>query len=254
MIQHLSQLELVHNKIQNSTNAKQFNAALPVTIEVSEQTHSMRYMLKIGNTTMETKSLKELIIGGKYWAEMNKSSQGSIILSNLILQPSLLDYKNPALRLPLDNLKALFEESKGNPAESLKQFLSERLAQASDRNEFLFLSNMLLSLSQHVLTIPLSYDEGKNGYMQLRRKKKENTGEEFLEFYSVFAHLGAIEGKLFSSDGQTHLQLLVLYEQTKRFLDESRDDLAAISHISIGVDNRIVPFYDFSHSLLDMKG
>ena len=57
-----------------------------------------------------------------------------------------------------------------NPFDVMKGFLSERLASAESRWEFAFLSHMLMSLKQKVLTIPLRYDdESKDGLMQLKK-------------------------------------------------------------------------------------
>ena len=91
MIKQLSQLAQVQNTLQNSANKPtQFNASLPMRLEVMEKMQGIRYMLKVGNIAMETKSLKELEIGGRYWAQMARGSTGGITLSNLIKQPDLL--------------------------------------------------------------------------------------------------------------------------------------------------------------------
>ena len=78
MIKQLSQLAQVQNTMQNSAKTTQFNATLPIKLEVMEKLQGIRYMLKVGNTAMETKSLKELQVGGRYWAMMGRSSAGGI--------------------------------------------------------------------------------------------------------------------------------------------------------------------------------
>lgn len=252
MIKQLSQLAQVQNTLQNSANkTTQFNASLPMRLEVMEKMQGIRYMLKVGNVAMETKSLKELEIGGKYWAQMARGSTGGITLSNLIKQPDLLKEQNVPLKL---SSEAMQEFLKGeNPFDVMKGFLSDRLANAESRWEFAFLSHMLMSLKQKVLTIPLHYDdESKDGLMQLRKKR---IGEqECLEFYSVFANLGATWGLLWNFKEGVRLDISVMYEGVARLLRENLKELEFIRETNISVDSGIVPLYDFSNSLLDLEG
>ena len=94
MIKQLSQLAQVQNALAKSDKPTQFNAALPMKLEVMEKMQGIRYMIKVGNIAMETKSFKDLEIGGKYWALMSRTNSGQISLSNLIKQPNLLKDEN----------------------------------------------------------------------------------------------------------------------------------------------------------------
>ncbi|WP_416831016.1 hypothetical protein [Helicobacter ganmani] len=125
MIKQLSQLAQVQNTLQNSANKPtQFNASLPMRLEVMEKMQGIRYMLKVGNIAMETKSLKELEIGGRYWAQMARGSTGGITLSNLIKQPDLLKEQNVPLRLSSETMREFLQGE--NPFDVMKGFLSER--------------------------------------------------------------------------------------------------------------------------------
>lgn len=252
MIKQLSQLAQVQNTLQNSTSKPaQFNAALPMKLEVMEKMQGIRYMLKVGNIAMETKSLKELEVGGKYWAQMGRGSTGAITLSNLIKQPNLLKDQNLPLKLSSEAMQQFLEGE--NPFDVMKGFLSERLANAESRWEFAFLSHMLMSLKQKVLTIPLHYDdESKDGLMQLRKKRVGL--EECLEFYSVFANLGATWGMLWNFKDGVRLDISVMYEGVARLLRENLGELEFIRETNISVDSTIVPLYEFSNSLLDLEG
>lgn len=211
----------------------------------------IRYMLKVGNIAMETKSLKELEIGGRYWAQMARGSTGGITLSNLIKQPDLLKEQNVPLRLSSETMREFLQGE--NPFDVMKGFLSERLANAESRWEFAFLSHMLMSLKQKVLTLPLHYDdESKEGLMQMRKKKVGS--QECLEFYSVFANLGATWGLLWDFKEGVRLDISVMYEGVARLLRENLGELEFIYETNINVDGGIVPLYDFSDSLLDLEG
>lgn len=253
MIKQLSQLAQVQNTLQNSASKPtQFNASLPMKLEVMEKMQGIRYMLKVGNVAMETKSLKELEIGGKYWAQMGRGSAGGITLSNLIKQPDLLKEQNVPLKLSSEAMQQFLKESE-NPFDVMRGFLSERLASAESRWEFAFLSHMLMSLKQKVLTIPLHYDdESKDGLMQMRKKRVG--GQECLEFYSVFANLGATWGILWDFKEGVRLDISVMYEGVARLLRQNLGELEFINETNINVDSGIVPLYDFSDSLLDLEG
>ncbi|MDD6056572.1 MAG: hypothetical protein SOW25_00295 [Helicobacter sp.] len=252
MIKQLSQLAQVQNALAKSDKPTQFNAALPMKLEVMEKMQGIRYMIKVGNIAMETKSFKDLEIGGKYWALMSRTNSGQISLSNLIKQPNLLKDENMPLRLNLKNF-AEFLQSGENPFESLKGFLSERLANAESKWEFAFLSQMLLSLKQKVLTLPLKYDEeDKNALMQMRKRRIKE--QECLEFYCVFANLGATSGLLWDFKEGVRLDISVMYKSVAKLLEANLENLAFIREANISVNSDISPLYDFSSSLLDIKG
>ena len=155
MIKQMGQIAQVQNQLQNAASKPtQFNAALPMRLEVMEKLQGIRYMIKVGNIAMEPKSIQELEIGGKYWAMMGNSSSGSITLSNLIKQPHLLKDQNMPLKLSSEVLQEFLQDGT-NPFDTMKNFLSDRLANAESKWEFTFLSHMLMSLRHKVLTLPL---------------------------------------------------------------------------------------------------
>ncbi|MDE5602315.1 MAG: hypothetical protein K2I71_00100 [Helicobacter sp.] len=252
MIKHLGQLTQIQNKLQNSASQPtQFNAVLPMRLEVMEKMQGIRYMLKIGNITMQTKSVKELEIGKKYWAIMGKSN-GSITLSNLIKQPDLLKTQNTPLKLDAEAMAQFLKEGE-NPFETMKGFLIDRLTQAESKWEFAFLSHMLMSLKQKVLTLPLYYDdEKKDGFLQLRKKKANN--QDYLEFYSVFANLGATWGYLCKLDNNIKLDISVMYESVAKLLKNNLNELEFINQVDIYTNSEIKPLYDFNDFLLDLEG
>ena len=66
MIKQMGQIAQVQNQLQNAASKPtQFNAALPMRLEVMEKLQGIRYLIQVGNIAMETKSIKEFEIGGK---------------------------------------------------------------------------------------------------------------------------------------------------------------------------------------------
>ncbi|MDE5591952.1 MAG: hypothetical protein K2I63_03215, partial [Helicobacter sp.] len=239
----------LHNNISLPV---QFNTAIPMRLEVLKKIRDISYLIKVGNIALETKSFKELEIGGKYWATIKKSSSGSIMLSNLIKEPHFMQDKDVPLKFDAQTIEKILtpKTKEKSPFESFKDFLSERLVQAQSKWEFVFLSHLLISLKQKVLTLPLCYEEKKNGILQLRKRKGKT--QECLEFYSIFAHLGAISGVLYKLDQTLRLDIDVLYENVANLLQDNLKTLSLIANISI--NPHIKPLYDFSDSLLDVEG
>lgn len=243
----------VAKALQNATKGDlRFNATLPIRLQVLEKLSGVRYMLKVGNQMLETKSQQELNLGGNYWANMSRTSAGAISLSNLIAQPKLLKEANLPLKLDAEAIAQFLKES-SNPFEALRDFLAQKMSEAQSKWEFAFLSHMLLSLKNGVLSLPLGYDdESKNGFLQMKKRKKGAQNE--LEFYAVFANLGSSWGVLRDFSDGLRLDLRVLYESVARLLERNLDELEGIKHIEISVDKSLVPLYEFSDNLLNLVG
>ncbi len=234
-------------------SVKQFNATLPIAIEVLQKLSPTRYMLKLGNTTLITKSLNELLVGTKYWAQMSKNADGLIALSNLIMQPKILTHlSNAPLRFNEEQLRDF--ENKPNPWEHFKNALFEKAATAENKAEFNFYMQMLLSLHNKVLTLPLNIQE-RESLLQMRKKRSKGLYE--IEFYAVFSMLGALRGRLLSDGTSIDLYINTPFQSTAILLQNNIQYLKGIARFAINVQKDVQPLYEFkeSHSsLIDIKG
>ncbi|MDE7196295.1 MAG: hypothetical protein K2N69_04690 [Helicobacter sp.] len=239
-----------------ATQTARFNATLPIAIEVLEKLSPTRYKLRLGNTTITTQSLKELLVGGKYWAQMGNGRNGTITLSQLIAQPKILSQlANAPLRLNEENLREMLSPKNGNPWDNFKNQLIERASMAESRGEFNFYMQMLLSMHNRVLTLPLAI-ERREGVLQMRKKRKK-TGLYELEFYAVFGQIGALRGRLVSDGEAVDLYITTQYERSAELLRSTQNLLNGIAYFSIEVNHDIAPLYelkDAHSSLLDVKG
>ncbi len=240
----------------STTQTARFNATLPIAIEVLEKLSPTRYKLRLGNTTITTQSLKELLVGGKYWAQMGNGRNGTITLSQLIAQPKILSQlANAPLRLNEENLKEILSPKNGNPWDNFKNQLIERASLAESRGEFNFYMQMLLSLHNRVLTLPLAIEQ-REGVLQMRKKRKK-TGLYELEFYAVFGQIGALRGRLVSDGEAVDLYITAQYERSAELLRSTQNLLKGIAYFSVDVNHDIAPLYelkDAHSSLLDVKG
>jgi hypothetical protein len=252
MISHIANIEKIQQLLQKS-NTMEFNNTLPVVIQILKKTRSLHYLLQLGHQKLETKSLQELHVGERYWAEMrSRPDTHSILISNLIKQPKMvLDF--PLFTLDSEHISHLLNQEK-NPIETMKNFLVERLSVATDKNEFSFLSHLLLSLQHHILTFPFQFQD-RFGYAQLRAHKPTQTEQKKLEFYACFQNLGPLKGMILEVDHDSlGLSLWTPFVSTKHFLEKELDMLHGFSDVAVLIDKEIHPLYVMSHSLLDITG
>lgn len=238
-------------KIANLTQALKasspttYNAALPMLIKVLAQIKADTYLLQVGTKQIQSKSHKELFIGQKYWGEMGKSSLGHITLRNLILQPHILEsFSKAPLQFSLQDLQELGEQK--DIFEGFKDFLSQKLALAQSKEEFVFLSNLLLGLKSGVLSLAITE---KDEILQMKK-----VGANTMRFSAIMPLLGIIEGEIGITKGGNTLSLKVMYESTKVLLEKNLSLLKGFKLSKITLDSNLKPLYEFKESLLDVKG
>lgn len=222
-----------------------YNAALPMLIKVLAQTKGDTYLLQVGSKQIQSKSHKELFIGQKYWGEMGKSSLGHITLRNLIPQPNILEsFSKAPLQFSLQDLQELGEQK--DIFEGFKDFLSQKLATSQSKEEFLFLSNLLLGLKSGVLSLAITE---KNEILQMKK-----IGANTMRFSAIMPSLGIIEGEISITKGGNALSLKVMYESTKALLEKNLSLLKGFRLSKITLDSSLKPLYEFKESLLDVRG
>lgn len=212
-----------------------FNSTLPIKLKVLAKKGGMKYLLEVGKRTLETRSLKELEVGAKYFAMMKSGKAGNIILSSLTPEPKL--NKTP---LSLDFIESKELMSK-NTFKEIAEFASERLARAESKEEFMEWAFVLSGLQKGVLSFCIQ-DEEKKHYTQVKKRKNS------LEFYAVFSHLGILSGKLSSI-----LELEVMYPSVAKLLEENLDSLKWGGEVRIEVKEGIKPLFCMQESLLDLS-
>lgn len=246
-IRSLTQLSKIGGEIKNVT---EFNGTLPILLKVLSKAKNGEYLLKMGNTTIETKSHKELLVGQKYWANMSKSSVGAIVLSNLVRPPKMLEMieKSP-LKFDTQDLDKIFKDFKSDTFTEFKDFLLDKLPLAQSRIEFLNLGNLLLSLHNGVLSLVIS-DGQKDGLLQTRKGRNK---KQSLEFYALYPHLGAIRGRVYLAEDGIGVEIWVLYESVKKLLEANKDKLKGFDNVEIYQEKDILPLFEFEEGVLDIK-
>lgn len=246
-INALLNLQQLQNLLKD--NPQRFNATLPLFLEVLEKKGADKYLLQLGSQIIETKSQKPLMIGQKYWALMQKSSVGAIMLSNLIPQPKILEQlKNAPLKFELQQLSQLFkqEDFKGYQEQLIQHF-----AHAQSSQDFWMLGNLLLSLHHQVATFVIK-DKHQEALVQFKAKKSK---KRQLEFYALYPHLGPLQGHVYWQESNLSLHISVLYENIARLLERHKNTLKGFDEVVIlASPSSIEPLFDFEKSLLDTRG
>ena len=224
---------------RTSSSSINFNANLPITIEVLRQIDSTRYRLKLGRKELTTKSHKPLEEGKKYWANFSEGKGGMLTISNLWKQPHLFQTHDYFLTFSFEE----FFQSKEFSYNAFKTFLLQKLCDEQLSKElFKTYAYMLLALSKATIHLPFLH-EGKKIIVQLQ-KQTDNS----LLFYVAFENLGPLLGILSS----TEIQITTMYEKSFYYLQKESPKLGMITHFTL--QKEIKPLFDLSDMVLDLKG
>lgn len=229
-----------------------FNSNLPISIKVLRKMDGLFYKLQLGNKEFDTRSLKQLDIGAKYWGDFNKSKEGIINISNLLKKPNILQKNQLFLQF---NEKALTELlSSKDPRGIYKSLLLDQLSKAGSKAEFVQLSNMLLAFQEGVVTIPYRENSIESILQYKKNKQEQRESEDSLsiDFYAAFDNLGPIDGTLYMYDDMVSGVINCQYKKTQMLLENIKEELSF--EVVIGMKEQIKPLHELDNSLLNLKG
>jgi len=208
----------------NRLNITEFNASLPVKIEVKKEINPIRYLIQLGKKEVETKSSFPLIVGKKYFAQI-KESGSKLQISNLREIPPLLEKLNKI-------------ELKEKLIHFSKDTTLKHLANASSKEEFIFFTNILLALEHKIHHLIIN--DRKKAVLQYKYHKNR------VKFYAVFNHLGDLEGEI----TPTSLTIHSPYDATLRLIKEYSDELDLEVYL---LKKEPKALFTFSENLLNLK-
>ena len=198
----------------------EFNATLPIKIEVKKQLSPIRYLIQLGKKEVQTKSYTPLIVGKKYFAQI-KEKKGVIQITNLKEFPKILE-----------------DLEKIDVKEFKEKDILKHLANSNSKNEFIFWTNILLAYKNKIHHFIIN--EKRKAIMQFKYSKNR------VKFYSVFSHLGEIEGEI----SEEFLIISSNYESTLKLIDTYKEEL----NLKIILKKEEAkPLFNFSENLLNLK-
>jgi hypothetical protein len=221
---NLSKIGKVLKILNRFEGIKEFNATLPVKIEVKKEINPIRYLIKLGNREIETKSYIPLKVGEKYLAQI-KENRYSLQISNLKKYPKILNVLEK-IKFKSDLIK--FE----------KKEIITHLANSTNKTEFLFYMNILLALQEKIYHLIIN--DKKKALMQLKYKKNS------VKFYAVFSHLGEIEGLLLNN----YLKLYCEFDSAINLINLYKNELP----LKVEIEKKEVKeLYEFKENLINLK-
>lgn len=224
--------------VQGSNSSINFNANLPINVEVLKQLDPSRYRLKLGRKELTTKSQKPLREGEMYWGNFSQANGGILTLSQLFRQPTLFQNKDYFLDATLESLIDIEAFSLTSYKEAL---LGELLKANIDKILFTTLSYMLLALNKGVVHLPF-LSENKRTLIQFSLQKGGYA------FYIASENLGPLKGKVNNQQVWIH----AMYEKSLYFLEKELPKLDMIATFSL--QKEVHPLFDTHELSLDLKG
>ncbi|WP_148798871.1 hypothetical protein [Campylobacter concisus] len=177
MIEKISRIQKIAKNANSPLVA--INSSLPLSILVSQKIGFNRYILNFANRNLNTKSVKELNVGSRYWGEVHSQGE-NIVIKNLYEKPKILDED-----VLTDGLNLIENLVKNENLSWLYSYLFKNLGEVKTKDEMRVLAKMLFALQENVVHIPFIYN-GINGVFQL---KKEENDIKFFLIFSNFAPL-----------------------------------------------------------------
>jgi cysteinyl-tRNA synthetase len=238
-------------KLASSSPAEAKNLIKLLSVDVNKSLEDGNYILKTpNNKELTAYSQKPLQEGSKYWMKLGTKAQESTVVTKFILQPALLkEMQNSPLRFDVKELHELLSGKK--TLDSFKNQLTEHLANATSKEDFTQLSNLMLSLMQNTLTLPLVYEQFL-GVFQMKKRYNKKIKKSQLDFYAALNKLGPISGTVMDLEDGVAIHLDVAFMATKLFLEEHLKDIKY--KVTLHVSDDIEPlFISQTNSLLDIN-
>jgi hypothetical protein len=233
-------------KILKATNRlnipTEFNSTLPLTITIKKQLNPIRYLIQLGNKEVEVKSYTKLDISTQYKAEINQVNN-KIEIKNLSKLPTIFSKMPKNLNYTIADL---LKDDVLKDNKHYKNFLLNHLANSTSKEEFIFLTQLLIAENQQIKHIFINENK-KRALMQLKYKKNR------LKFYGFFENLGAIKGEILLSD-EIYLNLMVEFQNSFILIKNNIDDLKLKGIIINIKQKKIKPLFEISNNnLLNIK-
>ena len=250
----ITNLSNILNNLNNidAKNAKTIIKLL--SIDVLKSLDNNKYQILLNNKILTAHSQRQLMEGERYFARFEENKNAQVVLSKLIKTPKLL--KNLTL---LNDTKLIYEQkdllkllSSKESVTKFKDNILQEMLKTNHKETFNTLTHLLFSLNQNVFTIPMFFYDYL-GFLQIKKRYNKKTKKSYLNFYAVFANLGAISGLVSASMEGIKIDINVAFEEVKDFLETQKENISY--NINIRVLEDITPLYDITpnNQILDIK-
>ncbi len=231
-------------------SSTRFSSLLPIEALVLKKLSAQSYLLQINNQTLEVTTDKPLETGEKYLVSIHKDPKNAALILKHFHKPPLTE--DQAI-FPLKELISHFQKPSKASLTELHSTLLTRLSTSSNKEEFTLLTQLLFSLTQQTVSLPFNY-RGGFGLIQYKKKRKqEKQSQDEVQFYAHLNRLGPLDGIIRLINDDVHIQINVLFEQSRRILEELRNEFSFDNGLTIQLKEEISPLFVLNDKILDIR-
>lgn len=240
-------------QIQNllaELSSRRLSSLLPVEVLVLKKLSPEKFLLQINNKNFETSTAKPLDIGTRYLASISQDPQTKTLFLNHFHKSPL---KIEQAIFPLEQLIEHFKKPSKEAITELHTKLLSLLSTSSSKEEFSFLTQMLLGLSAGTLSLPFKYKEGFGLVQYKKKKKQEKQSQDEVQFYAHLQHLGPLDGVVGLKDDRIYIKINVLFEESLSILESYKESFSFNNALEIELKAEIEPLFALNDNILDIN-
>ena len=245
----ISALPQLQSILQNLGSVK-LNSLLPLEVLVLKQTAPEKYLLQIKNQNVEVTSAKSLTVGDTYLTSIKAEPKLNLInLQHFIKVP----LKQQQAIYTVDELISHFKKPSKESITQLHSQLLNNLSQATSKDDFNFYTQLLLGLSQNLVTLPFKYNAGFGLLQYKKKKKQEKQSQDEVQFYAYLKHLGPLDGVVMLNGDEISVVINVLFEESMKILQSFQEEFSLTKSLHIRLKEEIKPLFVLNEQVLDIS-
>lgn len=245
----ISSLPQIQNLLAELSSSR-LSSLLPVEVLILKKLSPDKYLLQIKEQSFETTTAKPLQVGERYLASVSQDSKSStLFLKNFHKVP----IKPEQAIYNLNDLMEHFKKPSKEAMTELHAKLLSALSNSTVKEEFSFYTQVLLGLSQNLVTLPFKYKDGFGLVQYKKRKKQEKQSQDEVQFYAYMKHLGPLDGIVGLSDEKIYVKINVLFEESLVLLQRYQEEFSYKSTLHIQLKEEINPLFALNDAILDIS-
>lgn len=245
----ISSLPQLQNLLAELSSTR-LSSLLPVEVLVLKKLSAQTYVIQVKDQNFETTTPKPLAVGEKYIASVsNDTKSNTLFLKHFHKLP----LKTEQAVFDIEELIQHFKKPSKSAITELHTQLLSSLAGTSTKDEFSFFTQLLLGLTQQVVSLPFKYRNGFGLVQYKKRKKQGKQSQDEVQFYAHLTHLGPLDGVLGLNGDELYIHINVMFEETLALLQSKKDEFSLNTNLHIQLKEQISPLFILNDKILDIN-
>ncbi len=223
---------------------------LPVEVLVLKKLSPEKYLLQIKSQNFETVTPKPLQVGEKYLASVSQDSKSNTLFlkhfHKMPLQPEQAVYS-------MNEIVEHFKKPSKEAITELHAKMLSSLSNSTSKEEFSFYTQMLLGLTQDLVSLPFKYTGGFGLLQYKKRRKQEKQSQDEVQFYAHLKHLGPLDGLVGLQDDKIYIKINVMFEESLALLQRYKEEFSFNDTLHIQLKEEINPLFVLNDAILDIS-